>query len=95
MAETETETNETETRSTRKERVGKVMSDKMDKTIVVAVERQVKHPLYQKYITRTSRFKAHDEDEEAREGDTVRIMETRALSKQKRWRLAEIIRRAE
>ena len=95
MAETETETNETETRSTRKERVGKVMSDKMDKTIVVAVERQVKHPLYKKYITRTSRFKAHDEDEEAREGDTVRIMETRALSKQKRWRLAEIIRRAE
>lgn len=95
MAETETETNETETRSTRKERVGKVMSDKMDKTIVVAVERQVKHPLYQKYITRTSRFKAHDEDEEAREGDTVRIMETRALSKQKRWRLAEIIRRAD
>lgn len=95
MAETETETNDTETRSTRKERVGKVMSDKMDKTIVVAVERQVKHPLYKKYITRTSRFKAHDEDEEAREGDTVRIMETRALSKQKRWRLAEIIRRAE
>lgn len=95
MAETETETSDTEARSTRKERVGKVMSDKMDKTIVVAVERQVKHPLYQKYITRTSRFKAHDEDEEAREGDTVRIMETRALSKQKRWRLAEIIRRAE
>lgn len=92
MSETETETT---TRSTRKERVGLVVSDKMDKTIVVAVERQVKHPLYEKYITRTSRLKVHDEEETAGEGDTVRIMETRPLSKQKRWRLAEIIRRAE
>lgn len=92
MSETETETT---TRSTRKERVGLVVSDKMDKTIVVAVERQVKHPLYEKYITRTSRLKVHDEEETAGEGDTVRIMETRPLSNEKRWRLAEIIRRAE
>lgn len=92
MSETETDST---ARSTRKERVGLVVSDKMDKTIVVAVERQVKHPLYEKYITRTSRLKVHDEDEAAGEGDTVRIMETRALSKQKRWRLVEIIRRAE
>jgi len=81
-------------RGRRKEQVGKVVSDKMDKTIVVAVETYKKHPLYQKRIKYTKKFKAHDENNEARIGDTVRIMETRPLSKEKRWRLVEIVERA-
>lgn len=85
---------ETKTRNTRKERVGTVVSDKMDKTIVVAVERMVQHSMYDKYITRTSKLLAHDEENEASEGDTVRIAEARPTSKRKRWRLADIVRRA-
>ena len=81
-------------RSLRKTRVGKVVSDKMDKTIVVAIEDNVKHPKYGKVIKRTSRLKAHDENNECGEGDTVKIMETRPLSKDKRWRLVEIIEKA-
>ncbi len=82
------------TRNARKERVGVVTSDKMEKSITVAIKRQVKHPLYGKFIKKTSKLMAHDEENEARTGDTVRIMETRPLSKKKRWRLAEIIERA-
>ncbi|MBX6352454.1 MAG: 30S ribosomal protein S17 [Thermoflavifilum sp.] len=78
-------------RNYRKVRVGKVVSDKMDKTIVVAVEERVAHPLYGKTVRRTKRFKAHDERNEAKVGDVVRIMETRPLSKEKRWRLVEIV----
>ena len=81
-------------RGTRKERIGIVVSDKMQKTIVVKVERNVKHPMYGKVVKKYSKFVAHDENEEARVGDTVRIMETRPLSKTKRWRLVEIIERA-
>jgi small subunit ribosomal protein S17 len=81
-------------RNLRKTRVGKVVSDKMDKTIVVAIEDNVKHPKYGKVIKRTIKFKAHDENNECREGDTVKIMETRPLSKDKRWRLVEIIEKA-
>ncbi|MCL6444704.1 MAG: 30S ribosomal protein S17 [Alicyclobacillus sp.] len=81
-------------RNDRKVRVGKVVSDKMDKTIVVAVEEHVKHPLYGKTVRRTKKFKAHDEHNEAKIGDTVRIMETRPLSKEKRWRLVEIVEKA-
>lgn len=81
-------------RSLRKTRVGKVVSNKMDKTIVVAVLDNVKHPLYKKIIKRTVKFKAHDENNECNIGDTVRIMETRPLSKEKRWRLDAIIERA-
>ena len=81
-------------RNLRKTRVGKVVSDKMDKTIVVAIEDNVKHPKYGKVIKRTIRLKAHDENNECREGDTVKIMETRPLSKDKRWRLVEIIEKA-
>ncbi len=84
----------TQERNRRKERVGEVVSDKMDKTIVVAVKRQVKHPIYGKFIKKTSKFMAHDEHNEARVGDTVRIMETRPLSRHKRWRLVEIVERA-
>ncbi|WP_206830597.1 30S ribosomal protein S17 [Alicyclobacillus fructus] len=82
-------------RKQRKVRVGKVVSDKMDKTIVVAVEERVMHPLYGKTVRRTKKFKAHDENNEAKIGDIVRIMETRPLSKEKRWRLVEIVERAE
>ena len=78
----------------RKTRVGKVVSDKMDKTIVVAVEDRVQHPLYKKIIKRTYKLKAHDENNECRIGDRVRVMETRPLSKDKRWRLIEIIEKA-
>ena len=78
-------------RNLRKTRVGVVVSDKMDKTIVVAVEHKVKHPLYKKYIMRTKKLKAHDENNECSIGDTVRVMETRPLSKDKRWRLVEIV----
>lgn len=81
-------------RNERKVRVGKVVSDKMDKTIVVAVEDNVKHRLYNKTIRRTKKFKAHDENNEAKIGDTVRIAETRPLSKDKRWRLIEVIEKA-
>ena len=81
-------------RNARKEMIGKVVSDKMDKTIVVAVETYKEHPLYKKRIKQTKKFKAHDEKNEAKIGDTVRIMETRPLSKDKRWRLVEIVERA-
>ncbi|SHI77903.1 30S ribosomal protein S17 [Lutispora thermophila] len=81
-------------RSNRKTRIGKVVSDKMDKTIVVAIETLVRHPLYKKSIKRTTKFKVHDENNECKVGDRVLIMETRPLSKEKRWRLVEIIERA-
>ncbi|MGB4043085.1 MAG: 30S ribosomal protein S17 [Thermacetogeniaceae bacterium] len=81
------------TRNQRKTRVGRVVSDKMDKTVVVAVETAVRHPLYGRIVKRTKKFKAHDEHNECRVGDSVRIMETRPLSKDKRWRVAEIIER--
>ena len=78
-------------RNLRKTRTGKVVSDKMDKTIVVAVEDHVKHPLYSKIVKRTYKLKAHDENNECRVGDTVKVMETRPLSKDKRWRLVEVM----
>lgn len=81
-------------RNLRKTRMGKVVSNKMDKTIVVAVENNVKHPLYNKIIKRTYKLKAHDENNDCNIGDTVRVMETRPLSKDKRWRLVEIVERA-
>lgn len=81
-------------RSLRKTRVGKVVSDKMDKTIVVAVEDNVRHPLYKKIVKKTVKYKAHDENNQAGIGDRVSIMETRPLSKDKRWRLVEIIEKA-
>ena len=81
-------------RNFRKQRVGTVISDKMDKTIVVAIKTKVLHPLYGKTVNRTTKFKAHDENNECKIGDTVRIMETRPLSKDKRWRLVEIIEKA-
>jgi small subunit ribosomal protein S17 len=81
-------------RGLRKVRIGKVVSDKMQKTIVVAVSTKVRHPLYGKTVNRTTKFKAHDENNEARIGDIVKIMETRPLSKEKRWRLVEILERA-
>ena len=81
-------------RNLRKERVGVVVSNKMDKSIVVMVERKVKHPMYGKFVKKSSKFMAHDEKNEAGIGDTVRIMETRPLSKNKCWRLVEIVERA-
>ena len=81
-------------RNYRKTRIGKVVSDKMDKTITVAIEDHVKHPLYGKIVKRTYKLKAHDENNECKMGDTVKVMETRPLSKDKRWRLVEIIERA-
>ena len=81
-------------RGARKTRVGLVVSDKMQKTVVVAVDRRVPHPVYGKMVTRTTRLKAHDEENSAKTGDTVRIMETRPLSKDKRWRVVEIVERA-
>ncbi len=86
--------NTQEARNARKERVGKVVSAKMQKTITIAIERQVKHPIYGKFIKRTSKLMVHDEENSAREGDVVRVMETRPLSKNKRWRLSEIVERA-
>ena len=83
-----------EQRNMRKTVVGRVVSDKMDKTVVVAIQDSVKHPLYKKVIKRTVKHKAHDENNECRVGDRVRIMETRPLSKDKRWRLVEIIEKA-
>jgi small subunit ribosomal protein S17 len=81
-------------RNDRKARIGKVVSNKMDKTIVVAIETLVSHPLYKKSVKRTTKFKAHDENNECNIGDRVKIMETRPLSKEKRWRLVEILERA-
>ncbi|MCT4597397.1 MAG: 30S ribosomal protein S17 [Vallitalea sp.] len=81
-------------RNLRKVRVGKVVSDKMDKTVVVAVANNVKHPLYNKVMKRTYKLKAHDENNECGIGDTVKVMETRPLSKDKRWRLVEIVEKA-
>ena len=81
-------------RGLRKVKLGKVVSDKMEKTIVVAVETKVRHPLYGKTINRTTKFKAHDENNDAKIGDMVEIMETRPLSKDKRWRLVEVVERA-
>ena len=83
-----------EERNLRKTRVGVVVSDKMDKTIVVAVRDNVRHPLYKKIVKKTYKLKAHDENNECRIGDTVKVMETRPLSKEKRWRLVEILERA-
>ena len=81
-------------RNLRKTRTGKVVSDKMDKTIVVAIQDNIKHPLYGKIVKRTYKLKAHDENNECRVGDTVKVMETRPLSKDKRWRLVEIVEKA-
>ena len=81
-------------RNLRKTRIGRVVSDKMDKTIVVAIEDHVKHPLYGKIVKRTYKLKAHDEKNECGIGDTVKVMETRPLSKDKRWRLVEIVEKA-
>ena len=81
-------------RNLRKERIGKVVSDKMQKTITVLVERKVKHPIYGKFVRKTSKFAAHDENNDCGVGDTVRIMETRPTSKNKRWRLVEILEKA-
>ena len=83
-----------ENRNLRKTRTGRVVSDKMDKTIVVAIEERVKHPLYKKFVKRTYKLKAHDANNDCNIGDTVKVMETRPLSKEKRWRLVEIIERA-
>jgi small subunit ribosomal protein S17 len=94
MADTNKQTKPAVERATRKTRVGLVVSDKMEKTVVVAIERRVPHPVYGKMMTRTTRLKAHDEENSAKAGDTVRIMETRPMSKDKRWRLVEIVSRA-
>ena len=83
-----------EERNRRKSRIGTVVSDKMDKTVVVSVERRVPHPLYGKQMTRSKKFHAHDENNDYHVGDVVRIVETRPLSKLKRWRVAEVIERA-
>jgi len=95
MAETVNNKGAVETgRTSRKVRQGTVVSDKMEKTVVVAIERRVPHPVYGKMVTKTKRLKAHDEANSAKVGDTVRIVETRPLSKDKRWRLLEIVERA-
>ena len=94
MAELAKSASETAERNARKTRVGLVVSDKMMKTVVVSIERRVQHPVYGKMVRRTKKLKAHDEQNEAKTGDTVRIMETRPLSKDKRWRVVEIIERA-
>ncbi len=94
MAELARRENAAIERSSRKTRVGMVVSDKMQKTVVVSIERRVQHPVYGKMVRRTKKLKAHDEQNEAKTGDTVRIMETRPLSKDKRWRVVEIIERA-
>jgi len=88
-------TEQTETgRKLRKQRVGVVTSTKMDKTITVLIERKIKHPIYGKFMKKSKKFTAHNENNECNEGDTVKIMETRPLSKKKRWRLVEILERA-
>jgi small subunit ribosomal protein S17 len=84
-----------QTRALRKTRVGIVVSDRMDKTVVVQIATSVKHPLYKKIVKRTKKFKAHDENNECRVGDKVKIMETRPLSRDKRWRVVEIIEKAQ
>ena len=81
-------------RNLRKERIGVVTSDKMEKTITVSIERKVKHPIYGKFVKTTKRFKAHDEKNDAKQGDIVKISETRPLSKTKRWRLVEVMEKA-
>lgn len=81
-------------RAQRRQRTGKVVSDRMDKTITVAVDRQIKHPIYGKFITKTTKYLAHDETNDAKTGDMVQIMSTRPLSKRKTWRLVEVIERA-
>jgi small subunit ribosomal protein S17 len=81
-------------RNLRKERIGQVVSNKMQKTITVTVDRKVKHPIYGKFVSKTTKFTAHDESDECNIGDTVKIMETRPLSKRKRWRLVEILEKA-
>lgn len=91
MADTNTQATQ---RGTRKTRIGRVVSDKMQKTVVVAIERRVPHPVYGKMVTRTRKLKAHDEENTAKTGDLVRIAETKPLSKDKRWRLVEIVERA-
>ena len=91
---TEMTNEQAEVRNARKTRTGLVVSDKMEKTVVVAIERRVPHPVYGKMVTRTKRLKAHDEENSAKVGDTVRIVETRPLSKDKRWRVVEIMHRA-
>ena len=83
-----------EQRGLRKTRVGKVVSDKMDKTVVVSVDTLIRHPLYGKIVRRSKKFKAHDENNECNIGDTVKVMETRPLSKDKRWRLVEVVEKA-
>jgi len=90
MAEME----KTDERGSRKVRVGTVLSDRMDKTVIVGVERRVAHPMYGKRVVRTKKFYAHDEAGDAKQGDLVRIVETRPLSKQKRWRVVEVVERA-
>ncbi len=92
--ESETVRSTEQQRNSRKTRVGMVVSDKMQKTVVVSIERRVQHPVYGKMVRRTKKLKAHDEENQAKTGDTVRIMETRPLSKDKRWRVVEIIERA-
>ena len=94
MAELAKSGSETTERTSRKTRVGMVVSDKMQKTVVVSIERRVQHPVYGKMVRRTKKLKAHDEQNEAKTGDTVRIMETRPMSKDKRWRVVEIVKRA-
>ena len=90
-----TENNATELRTShRKERIGKVVSNKMQRSIVVSIERRIQHPIFKKYFSRTTTLMAHDENNDANIGDTVRIMETRPLSKLKRWRLVEILEKA-
>lgn len=90
----ETQQSTSVSRASRKTRVGLVVSDKMEKTVVVSIERRVQHPVYGKMVRRTKRLKAHDETNDAKTGDTVRIMETRPMSKDKRWRVVEIVERA-
>lgn len=86
--------NATEKKKNKREKIGKVVSDKMQKSIVVAIERRVQHPIYKKYFKKTTKIMAHDEKNDAKIGDTVRIVETRPLSKRKAWTLAEIVERA-
>ena len=94
MADREMNSTQATERGSRKTRIGRVISDKMQKTVVVAIERRVPHPVYGKMVTRTKKVKAHDEENTAKAGDLVRIAETRPLSKDKRWRIVEIIERA-
>ena len=94
MAEMTNQEQQAAARGARKSRTGLVVSDKMEKTVVVAIERRVPHPVYGKMVTRTKRLKAYDEENSAKVGDTVRIVETRPLSKDKRWRVVEIVNRA-